>query len=112
MDAIPLIESVTDMRNALSIAAYLAVACVVHGTGRHLQQRALVSKAELLALALFALSFLPMSSILFVVGTVVGERLLYIPSAAMVYVMASAAAQATKARPRVSPLLTLLALGV
>jgi tetratricopeptide (TPR) repeat protein len=92
MDAIPLIESVTDVRNALSLAAYLAVACVVYGTARHLQQRAHVSKAELLALALFALSFLPMSSILFVVGTVVGERLLYIPSAALVYVLASTAA--------------------
>ena len=43
-----------------------------------------MGKALILALALFALSFLPMSSILFVVGTVVGERLLYIPSAAMV----------------------------
>merc|ERR1719299_212664 len=58
MDAIPLIESVTDERNALSLAAYLAFACVVHATAQHLQQRALVSKGELLAIALFALAFL------------------------------------------------------
>jgi tetratricopeptide (TPR) repeat protein len=91
MDAIPLIESVTDERNALSLAAYLAFACCLHGVARSLQTKALVSKAELLALALFALSFLPMSSILFVVGTVVGERLLYSPSAALVFVLASMA---------------------
>jgi len=112
MDSIPLITTVTDCRNALSLAAYVATFAVAHLCVTQLRYRASMGKALILALALFALSFLPMSSILFVVGTVVGERLLYIPSAAMVFAVCACCAQATKARPRVSPLLTLLALGV
>merc|ERR1712203_827435 len=48
-------------------------------------------RAEGLALAvgIFALSFLPMTNILFPVGTLVAERLLYLPSGGFLIVVVS-----------------------
>merc|ERR1712050_425762 len=46
-----------------------------------LRARRCYQRAGLLSLALLVVPFLPASNILFPVGTVIGERLLYIPSA-------------------------------
>merc|ERR1719230_776725 len=49
----------------------------------------LLMRASGFGLGLFALSFFPMSNILFPVGTLIAERLLYIPSVGYVIVIVS-----------------------
>ncbi|CEM22530.1 unnamed protein product [Vitrella brassicaformis CCMP3155] len=83
-EAIPMVRSFGDMRLLAPLACYLSLAsaCVWglvtllttrrerHGEGR----------AVAMGLALLVVPFLPASNVLFHVGTVVGERLLYLPS--------------------------------
>eukprot|EP00927_Polykrikos_kofoidii_P039848 TRINITY_DN34153_c0_g1_i1.p1 TRINITY_DN34153_c0_g1~~TRINITY_DN34153_c0_g1_i1.p1 ORF type:complete len:839 (+),score=118.24 TRINITY_DN34153_c0_g1_i1:52-2517(+) len=77
MDAIPLVRTMADPRLLITMAAYVAAMASVTAAlrSRHSQRR-----SALLALALLAASYLPASNILFPVGTVIGERLLYVPS--------------------------------
>eukprot|EP00927_Polykrikos_kofoidii_P078633 TRINITY_DN7543_c0_g1_i2.p1 TRINITY_DN7543_c0_g1~~TRINITY_DN7543_c0_g1_i2.p1 ORF type:complete len:870 (-),score=86.09 TRINITY_DN7543_c0_g1_i2:176-2662(-) len=83
-DAIPLVESVFDVRLLLPCAAFLVfvqVACVTLQCLRTARRkRRFVAEGIALSLGIFTLSFLPLSNVLFPVGTVVGERLLYVPS--------------------------------
>ncbi|CAE8722312.1 unnamed protein product [Polarella glacialis] len=78
MDAIPMVREFTDCRLLLPLMAYLGimgtVVLVVRMPARH-------RRSALLALALLVVTYFPASNILFPVGTVVGERLLYLPSA-------------------------------
>lgn len=86
MDAVPLVRSVQDVRLLLPMAAYLGLAqaaCTAIRGLRGLHSAAaqkLASEGPALGVAIFLLSFLPMANILFPVGTLVAERLLYIPS--------------------------------
>merc|ERR1719387_2954701 len=77
MDAIPPLQTFMDNRLLLPLAAYVAAAAVLTAT---LRAEPRIQRAGLLALAILVVPFLPASNILFPVGTVVGERLLYIPS--------------------------------
>eukprot|EP00118_Oscarella_pearsei_P017270 m.170275 g.170275 ORF g.170275 m.170275 type:complete len:259 (+) comp39035_c0_seq13:151-927(+) len=110
MKAIPLLESITDPRNLWTFSFYSGLLvsldmCLVHfGLFKsysgflHLQverkvysflgmevpaksrSNDLTSKSYLLSIALLALPFLPATNLLFYVGFVVAERVLYIPS--------------------------------
>eukprot|EP00435_Cladocopium_sp_Y103_P072511 s177_g40.t1 len=85
MDAVPLVESLTDARLLLPLSAYLAfvlASCHALQRFRCAKGSAATGRAEgaILGLAMFLLSFLPMTNILFPIGTLVAERLLYIPS--------------------------------
>ncbi|CAE7451333.1 Tmtc4 [Symbiodinium natans] len=103
MDAIPIVRETTDCRLLLPLAAYVGaigtVSFVLQLPTRH-------RRAGLIALALLVVTYLPASNILFPVGTVVGERLLYVPSAGYclaVVVVLHAYLQGTQSRPRVVP---------
>ncbi|CAE8671222.1 unnamed protein product, partial [Polarella glacialis] len=85
MDAVPLVESLSDVRLLLPVASYLAMALAIYAAALQLRlarsvSRRMSAEATVLGLAVFVLSFLPMTNILFPIGTLVGERLLYIPS--------------------------------
>ncbi|CAJ1409591.1 unnamed protein product [Effrenium voratum] len=83
MDAVPLVQSAADVRLLLPCAAYLgflAAGCRALG-------RRSYGQAPVLGLAIFVLSFLPMTNILFPIGTLVAERLLYIPSMGFLVVL-------------------------
>lgn len=96
VDAVPLVRTLGDVRLLLACAAYQTLAQLLVASLRVLLPRygprglqrgdageCLRSAREgpILGKAMLALSFLPMSNVLFPVGTVIGERLLYIPSA-------------------------------
>jgi Flp pilus assembly protein TadD len=78
MDAIPPVQMFSDCRLLLPLAAYVGFAATVTAT---LSAPRRYRRAGLISLAVLVVPFLPASNILFPVGTVVGERLLYIPSA-------------------------------
>lgn len=78
MDAIPPVQTVLDSRLLLTLATYVGFAAAVTAT---LSAPRRYRRAGLISLAVLVVPFLPASNILFPVGTVVGERLLYIPSA-------------------------------
>ena len=83
-DAVPLVRHPFDVRLLLSLAAYSSFAqglTLAVGIFRSSSVQEASSQVPLLGLAIIFLSFLPMSNILFPVGTMVAERLLYIPSA-------------------------------
>jgi len=77
MDAIPIVRSFTDCRLLLPLTAYLGFVSVVLVLVKLPPKH---RRSALIALALLVLSYLPASNILFPVGTVVGERLMYVPS--------------------------------
>jgi len=78
LDAIPAVRTAADCRMLLPLAAYMGFLAAVTASFRApLRYR----RAGLLALALLLVPYLPASNILFPVGTVIGERLMYIPSA-------------------------------
>lgn len=80
-DAIPLVRSAADPVLLASIAA-IALACALAWRLRPL---------GLFALALYAASLAPASNLPFAIGTIFGERLLYLPSVALCLVAASLA---------------------
>jgi len=77
MDAIPAVRTMLDVRLLLPLAAYVAIFGVV-ASAFCMPRR--YRRAALLSLALLVVTFFPASNILFPVGTVIGERLLYGPS--------------------------------
>ena len=79
LNAIPLVEGFTDVRLLLPLAGYSAVALILY-TGVALMKSNMFGWALLVSLGWFCLSFLPATNILFPVATVIGERLLYLPS--------------------------------
>ena len=107
MSSIPLVTSITDPRNVLSLGLYSPLACLaaklmfrlytLHSPTFHSLWRSNLSKAPrpggslttsqieaisiiALALSLIILPFLPAANLFFYVGFVVAERLLYLPS--------------------------------
>ena len=98
MDAVPLVESVWERRNLASLAFYTMLAVIlkkrafpaVFGSGRRRSRSGnnntkLAKTNDLdtfstISLCLCVLPFLPASNLLFYVGFVVAERVLYIPS--------------------------------
>ncbi len=81
----PLIESLADVRILLTLASVVSVCALVMRGGNGRQQQIV-----LFGLAFSALSFLPASNLLFLVGFVVAERVLYIPSMGFCIIMSQA----------------------
>ncbi|KAL6077714.1 Protein O-mannosyl-transferase tmtc3 [Balamuthia mandrillaris] len=79
---IPLITSWTDPRNLLSISAYASLLAVVlaaiYFLRRGMEQK--YSRPILLSLAWIVFPFLPAAQLLFAPGTLIAERVLYVPS--------------------------------
>ena len=95
LNTIPIVASLADMRLLSPAATYLAfthliwhiavaVRCSTTNKSTRYSTTATARESRtqsiIIATALFVFSFLPMSNIAFPVGTVVGERLMYIPS--------------------------------
>ena len=78
-DAIPTVVSLHDPRNALTVAAYVATAASIGAAAA--APRGPMHGPMLRCMLCALLPFAPMSNILFPVGTMLGERLLYLPSA-------------------------------
>ena len=103
-DAIPLVRDVADLRNLGTAAAYAALAAVVTLAWRRMMSRGMSrapgapggggSHDALLCVVAAGAPFLPASHLLFPVGTVLGERLLYLPSVGLCLLVACAAAEA------------------
>ena len=79
MGTIPLINSFTDPRNALTLVTLLGLLCfllvgVTRSSSSHLW------RSVLFAVSSLAVPFLPASNLFFPVGFVVAERVLYLPS--------------------------------
>lgn len=78
MDAIPLVQTFADCRMMLPLAAYIglfgAITVALRAPVRY-------RRGAMISLALMVVPFSVASNILFPVGTVIGERLLYTPSA-------------------------------
>lgn len=96
VDAVPLVRTLGDARLLLVCAAYQTLAQLLFASLRMLlpcfgprdlkrsgpaESMRSAREGPILGKAILALSFLPMSNVFFPVGTVIGERLLYIPSA-------------------------------
>mmetsp|Transcript_26683 Transcript_26683/g.60233 ORF Transcript_26683/g.60233 Transcript_26683/m.60233 type:complete len:790 (+) Transcript_26683:30-2399(+) len=103
MDAIPMVRDFIDCRLLSPLTAYLgfiaSVSFVLQLPSRH-------RRAGLIALALLVVSYLPASNILFPVGTVVGERLMYVPSAGYclaVVVVLHSYLQGRRTKPQAPP---------
>mmetsp|Transcript_47118 Transcript_47118/g.86438 ORF Transcript_47118/g.86438 Transcript_47118/m.86438 type:complete len:788 (+) Transcript_47118:67-2430(+) len=77
MDAIPVLREWVDCRLLLPLAAYTGLCGTASAV---LSMEPQHRRAGLVALALMVVPFLPASNIFFPVGTVIGERLLYMPS--------------------------------
>jgi len=85
MDAIPAVHTLLDCRLLLPLAAYTGLFTAVAAAARAPPEP---RRAALISLALLLVPYIPASNILFPVGTVIGERLLYIPSAGFCLVVA------------------------
>ncbi|CAE8650123.1 unnamed protein product, partial [Polarella glacialis] len=101
-DAVPIVTSVKDVRLLASVTAYLGFAQLLCCSLRVLlsQRKWQMRSREgpIVGVAIILLSFLPMSNIFFPVGTVIGERLLYIPSAGLLLTLVSLASHAPTGR--------------
>ena len=77
LGTVPAIESLADPRNLLTLLTYSALGTAgVYGIARGKERH----KVILFGLVLMALPFLPASNLLFPVGFVIAERVLYMPS--------------------------------
>lgn len=85
-DALPMLESFVDVRILAIVGAYLAVA----GLGAGGLKRRREKPTLLFGLGLVIIPFVPASNLLFLVGTTVGERLLYPSSVGWVMLVISA----------------------
>eukprot|EP00933_Yihiella_yeosuensis_P038031 TRINITY_DN32005_c0_g1_i1.p1 TRINITY_DN32005_c0_g1~~TRINITY_DN32005_c0_g1_i1.p1 ORF type:complete len:815 (-),score=132.92 TRINITY_DN32005_c0_g1_i1:200-2644(-) len=77
LDAIPMVREFEDARLLLPLAVYLGLFVTI---ALFLCMPSKQRRSGLVALAVLVVTFFPASNILFPVGTVVGERLLYVPS--------------------------------
>jgi Domain of unknown function (DUF1736)/Tetratricopeptide repeat len=81
LNTIPLVCEWADLRLLAPLTGYLGFFGMASFACHKKQGETLI------ALAVFLLVFLPMSNIFFAVGTVVGERLMYLPSVAFIWVV-------------------------
>eukprot|EP00397_Hematodinium_sp_SG-2012_P011503 GEMP01011643.1.p1 GENE.GEMP01011643.1~~GEMP01011643.1.p1 ORF type:complete len:644 (+),score=101.94 GEMP01011643.1:575-2506(+) len=79
-DAVPLVFSLTDVRMLLAFSSYTTLSCALLYTVGQVKANEPNGWPLSFGIMSFALSFLPMSNLLFPVGTLIAERLLYIPS--------------------------------
>ncbi|XP_022258926.1 transmembrane and TPR repeat-containing protein 1-like, partial [Limulus polyphemus] len=79
MGSIPLVESVWDLRNLVTISTFSGIAMITWFVMT--SSKGGETKLLTIALATCVLPFLPASNLLVTVGFVVAERVLYIPSA-------------------------------
>ncbi|KAE9353073.1 hypothetical protein PF008_g5160 [Phytophthora fragariae] len=81
-DTIPVIESMTDPRNVYTLLAYTVVLIGLRSAVLQLCRSSKTPPSSLLmmSIAFGVIPFVPASNIIFPVGTVVAERLLYFPS--------------------------------
>ena len=77
MGTIPLISSISDIRNLLTMATFLSISILSWYSITRVTQAA---KIIVMSLALIVFPFLPASNLFFPVGFVVAERVLYLPS--------------------------------
>ncbi|XP_033740558.1 protein O-mannosyl-transferase TMTC1-like [Pecten maximus] len=77
--SIPLVESIFDPRNLATISFFFMLALLIWHWWKHFDSQS-SSDVLLTSLLLLVLPFLPASNILFRVGFVLAERVLYIPS--------------------------------
>ena len=77
MGTIPLITSIFDLRNLITILTFLSLGLLSVYSVTRVSSTA---KAVVLSLALMIFPFLPASNLFFPVGFVVAERVLYLPS--------------------------------
>jgi len=83
-DCLPLVTSFTDYRNIFSILLYGALLFAVLVNFSKLESG---GKERLFWLTLLIFPFIPASNIFFYVGTMLAERLLYLPSVGFCYIM-------------------------
>ncbi|CAK9010500.1 unnamed protein product [Durusdinium trenchii] len=88
-DAIPLVLDASDCRLLLPLVAYQGFFMLLALSLSVLHPHKQASEAPIVGMAILLLSFVPMSNILFPVGTMIGERLLYIPSAGLLLTVVS-----------------------
>ncbi|ETN11496.1 hypothetical protein PPTG_10366 [Phytophthora nicotianae INRA-310] len=81
-NAIPVIESITDPRNVYTLIAYVVVAVGLRSAILQLvgSRKTPPSSLYMMSIAFGVVPFVPASNVIFPVGTVVAERLLYFPS--------------------------------
>ena len=91
MDAIPLITSWSDPRNLGSVAFYTGLAMAMMKARR--------KKYMIVAFTVMGMSFLPATNLLFYVGFVVAERVLYIPSIGLCLLLATVLSKSYQQRP-------------
>eukprot|EP00727_Mastigamoeba_balamuthi_P005370 m51a1_g14831 hypothetical protein (658) ;mRNA; r:689112-692071 len=75
-NCLPLVQSVYDVRVLWTVLMYVAVAAIVLGFLWNIES----GRYYLVALGWLFATFFPSSNVLFFVGTMIGERLLYVPS--------------------------------
>ena len=83
MEAIPLITSIQDFRNVISLVCYLFIFVIITVTWTRSQtfsDKHRQTDVILLAFAILIIPFLLATNLFFYVGFVVAERILYIPS--------------------------------
>ena len=104
--AVPLINSLIDIHNLLTIATIAAVAVL---SWRAVTGATKNDKLLILALALLILPYLPASNLFFPVGFVVAERILYLPSMGQCLLVGLGAHRVSKTSSRCSKVVLTLA---
>ena len=96
MDAVPLISSVFDQRNLVTLIFYSVLAIGGLAILRSNRNSGTSKKILLWSGSIMALSFLPATNLLFYVGFVVAERILYVPSIGFCLLTGYAAARLSR----------------
>ena len=102
-NAIPLATSVADWRVLATLAVVAGVAWISVARRR-------TAPVIALAAAWYFVAVLPTSNLVFAIGTIFGERLLYLPSVAFCLVAGAAIASLHRRRPRVAALVAATAI--
>ena len=107
--AVPVITSVTDPHNILTLSAFAAVTLLAVYCLRGNGQR---QKMVLFGLSLLVLPYIPASNLFFPVGFVVAERVLYLPSMGFSFLVGFGVWQALKLTAENNVLKTILRIGI
>ena len=84
LNAIPIVRWIDDVRLLFSLSGYCAIFVGLHYVFFHIKRECERTQKLLICAVLILVPFLPASNIMFPVGTVIGERLLYTPSIGLV----------------------------
>lgn len=102
MGTIPVISSILDPRNLITVAFYLCFGKIVHFS---LMKQGGLNRAIIMSLALMVLPFIPASNLFFPVGFVVAERILYTPSMGFCMLVAIGFEQIMQNKKMIKPVL-------